>query len=143
MGLMALLEKTLNSPTATATTATTATHGRGVTVATVATVAVATELILKTERPYLRLVRAGDPPTEREAVTIEQRQQLFESKGFTAAESESLAHGLMLRDRDTGDNRRACSECGNWYAGRCKVRRYPCGDSDIYTLHRCEGFETK
>jgi hypothetical protein len=142
MGLMALLEKTLNSPTATATTATTATHDEGVTVATVATVAVATEPILKTERPYLRLVRAGGPPTEHEIATIEQRQQLFESKGFTAAESESLAHGLLLRDRDVVDNRRACGECANWFAGRCKVRRYPCGDSDIYTLHRCYGFET-
>jgi hypothetical protein len=142
MGLMALLEKTLNSPTATATTATTATHYEGVTVATVATVAVATEPILKTERPYLRLVRAGAPPTESELQTIEQRQQLFESKGFTVDESESLAHGLLLRDRDIGDNRRACAECGNWYGGRCKVRLYPCGDSDIYTLHRCDGFES-
>ena len=141
MGLMQLLES-IKRQTATATTATTATHDEGVTVATVATVAVATEPILKTERPYLRLVRAGAPPTASELQTIEQRQQLFESKGFTDAESESLAHGLMLRDRDTGDNRRACGECGNWYGGRCKVRRYPCGDSDIYTLHRCEGFET-
>jgi hypothetical protein len=142
MGLMQLLES-IKRQTATATTATTATHDEGVTVATVATVAVATEPILKTERPYLRLVRAGAPPTKHEMATIKQRQQLFESKGFTAAESESLAHGLMLRDRDTGDNRRACGECGNWYGGRCKVRLYPCGDSDIYTLHRCEGFETK
>ena len=142
MGLMALLEKTLNSPTATATTATTATHDEGVTVATVATVAVATEPILKTERPYIRLVRPGEPPTEHELAAIEQRQLSFESKGFTAAESESLAHGLLLRDRDIGDNRRACAECGNWYGGRCKVKMYPCGDSDIYTLHRCVGFET-
>ena len=141
MGLMQLLES-IKRQTATATTATTATHDEGVTVATVATVAVATEPILKTERPYLRLVRAGGPPTEHEIATIEQRQQLFESKGFTAAESESLAHGLLLRDRDVVDNRRACGECANWFAGRCKVRRYPCGDSDIYTLHRCYGFET-
>ena len=142
MSLMQLLES-IKRQTATANKATTATHGRGVTVATLATVALATEPILKTERPYLRLVRAGAPPTEHEAVTIEQRQQLFESKGFTAAESESLAHGLMLRDRDTGDNRRACGECGNWYAGWCKVRRYPIGDEPvIYALHRCEGFET-
>ena len=142
MSLMALLESINNRP-ATATTATTATHEGG-SVASVANVAVASPPILKTERPYLRLVRAGAPPNEHEAVTIEQRQQLFESKGFTDAESESLAHGLMLRDRDTGDNRRACGECGNWYAGRCKVRRYPIGDEPvIYALHRCEGFETK
>jgi len=142
MGLMQLLE-TLNTPAAAATTATTATHEGGVTLATVATVAVATAPNLKTERPYLRLVRAGDPPTEREMATIEQRQQLFESKGFTAAESESLAHGLMLRDRDVVDNRRACGECRNWFGGRCNLRLYPIGDEPvIYALHRCDGFET-
>ena len=141
MGLMALLES-INNQAATATTATTATHGGG-SVASVANVAVATPPILKTERPYLRLVRAGAPPTEHEAVTIEQRRQLFESKGFTAAESESLAHGLMLRDRDVVDNRRACGECRNWFGGRCKLRLYPIGDEPlIYALHRCDGFET-
>ena len=143
MGLMALLEKTLNSPTATATTATTATHDECVTVATGATVAVATEPILKTERPYLRLVRAGCPPTEHEIATIEQRRQLFESKGFTAAESESLADGLLLRDRDVVDTRRACGECRNWFGGRCKLRLYPIGDEPvIYALHRCDVFES-
>jgi hypothetical protein len=139
MGLMALLES-INNQSATATTATTATHGGG-SVASVANVAVATPPNLKTERPYLRLVRAGDSPTESEMATIEQRQLSFELKGVVNAQAEVIAHHLMLRDREL-DDRVVCLECTNWYAGRCKVRRDPFGDSDIYTLHRCEGFET-
>jgi len=148
MGVLTKLRKVLNPPVALAFPALVAfpeveTPENGNNSSQKAKKATATPPNLKSERPYIRLVRPGEPPTEHELAAIEQRQLSFESKGFTAAESESLADGLLLRDRDVVDTRRACGECRNWFGGRCKLRLYPIGDEPvIYALHRCDVFES-
>ncbi len=79
--------------------------------------------------------------SEAEANTAMDRARVFAAKGLDPIEAETLACSLVTRDR-SGDDRLTCAECANWIAGRCKTKRYPLGDSDIYTLHRCDGFET-
>lgn len=66
------------------------------------------------------------------------RVALFRGKGIVQA--ERLADLLTERD-DTLDDRRACAECASLHDGRCLQGRYPVGEADIYTLHRCAGFK--
>jgi len=120
MGLMAPLEKTLNDPTATATTAT---HDGGVTVATVAATAVTTETY-----EILHI-----------APQLNERVQFLIGRGITLADATKLSDKLSERDC-TLDDRRACAECANWFASRCKLQLFPIGDADLFTLHRCYKF---
>lgn len=68
----------------------------------------------------------------------EARVSLFRGKGI--AQAERLADLLTERD-DTLDDRRACAECASLHDGRCLQGRYPVGQADIFTLHRCVGFK--
>ena len=70
----------------------------------------------------------------------EARVSLFRGKGLSTNEAERLADILAERD-STLDNRRACLECAGLHEGRCLQGRYPLGQADIFTLHRCTGFK--
>lgn len=134
-----MLEEVLNGQDATATPATPATHNPKTppTVATVATVAVASAPNRKTECPNLRLVHTAH--TEQEAALYAKRLQLFHGKGIPTDAAQTLANQLARRDRQL-DDRRSCAECANFFAGRCRQRITPIGETTIHTLHRCKGF---
>lgn len=135
MGLMEMLEEALNGLDATATPAT---HKPeiGRTVATVATVAVASAQKGETDSPSMTLSYSREK--ELQAALTAERMMLFEGKGIATQEAQALANRLSERDRQQ-DDRRSCAECKHWYAGRCKIARYPIGESTIQTLHRCKG----
>src|SRR3546814_3021419 len=140
MGLMAMLEKALNGDGATATPATLATDRpqNARTVATVATVAVAQSPKPETERPNLTL--AYSRPSQQEAGLCAARLQAFQAKGIATHEAQTLANQLVRRDRQL-DDRRSCAECASFYARNCRKRINPIGETTIYDLHRCKGFE--
>ncbi len=98
------------------------------TVAKVAAVAVATS-------PKQTIEQVPEPAS----ILFDGRVQAFKSKGFSDKQAEALAESLAFRDSQL-DDRRACAECLQSSYGRCKVGRYPIGDSDFLTLHRCSGF---
>lgn len=139
MGLMAMLEEVLNKQGATATPATSATYNPecAPSVAAVATVAVAGVQKLKIDRADLRPSHAEQ--TEQETALYAARLQAFQGKGIADDDAATLANRLIERDRQL-DDRRNCAECSGFYAGRCKHRLSPIGESTIQTLHRCKGF---
>lgn len=142
MGLMAMLEQVLNGQGATATVATPATHKpiTRPTVATVASVAVASSPKPKTERGNLRLVHTANERTEQEAALYAERLQSFQGKGIPDNDATALANRLVRRDSQD-DDRRSCAECLSFYAGNCRQRITPIGETTIHTLHRCNGFK--
>jgi len=66
--------------------------------------------------------------------------QAFMAKGIAAQSADMLARSLMQRDRQL-DDRRSCAECKSFHKGQCLQRITPIGETSIYTLHRCRGFE--
>lgn len=130
MSMFLRIQNKLYGSIATATLATPATVNKPLipTVAKVANVAVAT-----TPKQTIEQV------LETESILFDGRVQAFKSKGFSDKQAEALAESLALRDSQL-DDRRACAECLQSSYGRCKVGRYPIGDSDFLTLHRCSGF---
>lgn len=142
MGLMAMLEEVLNGEVATATPATPATHKPKTppTVATVATVAVASSPKPKTVRANLRLLHTAEQRTEQQAALYAERLQAFQGKGIPDNDAAALANRLVMRDSQD-DDRRSCAECLSFYAGNCRQRITPIGETTIHTLHRCNGFK--
>ena len=66
--------------------------------------------------------------------------QALMAKGIPARSADRLARSLMRRDRQL-DDRRSCAECKSFHKGQCLQRITPIGETSIYTLHRCRGFE--
>jgi hypothetical protein len=130
MSMFLRIQNKLYGSIATATLATPATVNKPLipTVAKVATVAVATS-------PKQKIEQVPEPAS----ILFDGRVQAFKSKGFSDKQAVALADSLALRDSQL-DDRRACAECLQSSYGRCKVGRYPIGDSDFLTLHRCSGF---
>ena len=130
MSMFLKIQNKLYGSIATATLATPATHNQDLspTVAKVATVAVATSPILKTKQ---------EP--ELETILFNGRVQAFKSKGLSDKQAAALAERLVLRDSQL-DDRKACAECLLSRYGRCRIGKYPIGDSTFLTLHRCDGF---
>jgi len=130
MSMFLRIQNKLYGSIATATLATPATVNKPLipTVAKVATVAVATS-------PKQTIEQVPEPAS----ILFDGRIQAFKSKGLSDMQAEALAESLALRDSQM-DDRRACAECLQSSYGSCKVGRYPIGDSDFLTLHRCSGF---
>lgn len=130
MSMFLRIQNKLYGSIATATLATPATVNKPLipTVAKVATVAVATS-------PKQTIEQVPEPAS----ILFDGRIQAFKSKGLSDMQAEALAESLALRDSQL-DDRKACAECLQSSYGRCKVGRYPIGDSDFLTLHRCSGF---
>lgn len=95
-------------------------------------------------RPALRKKQAknweGYAWTDNEAELCAARALAFMAKGIPAQSADRLACRLMRRDRQL-DDRRSCAECLSFYAGHCRQRITPIGETCIYTLHRCVGFK--
>jgi hypothetical protein len=130
MSMFLRIQNKLYGSIATATLATPATLNKPLipTVAKVATVAVATS-------PKQTIEQVSEPAS----ILFDGRFQAFKLKGSSDKQAEALAESLAFRDSQL-DDRRACAECFQSIYGRCKVDRYPIGDSDFLTLHRCSGF---
>lgn len=130
MSMFLRIQNKLYGSIATATLATPATLNKPLipTVAKVATVAVATS-------PKQTIQQVLEPAS----LLFDGRVQAFKLKGFSDKQAKALAEILAFRDSQL-DDRRACAECFQSSYGRCKVGRYPIGDSDFLTLHRCSGF---
>jgi hypothetical protein len=130
MSMFLRIQNKLYGSIATATLATPATVNKPLipTVAKVATVAVATS-------PKQTIEQVPEPAL----ILFDGRVQAFKSKGLSDMQAGALAESLALRDSQL-DDRRACAECFQSSYGRCKVGKYPIGDSNILILHRCSGF---
>lgn len=93
----------------------------------------------KTANKPLWIVASASDHTEQEAATLIDRVRSFQDKGIAGSDALTLAHRLVVRDRQL-DDRRSCAECTSFYAGGCQQQRTPIGVTTIYTLHRCAGF---
>lgn len=89
----------------------------------------------------------GAPPAQSVKVSPEPvnplreaRVSRFRNQGIPAHQAERIADILAERDY-TLDDRRACAECASFHDGRCLQGRYPVGQADVFTLHRCAGFK--
>jgi len=142
MGLMAMLAEVLNGKDETETVATVATVKlkSSPSVASVATVTVTSSPKPQSERSKLRLIHTAGDSTEQEAALSARRVQLFQDKGISDHEAAAMARRLVQRDREL-DDRRSCAECSSFHAGICRQRITPIGETTIYTLHRCKGFQ--
>lgn len=83
---------------------------------------------------------APDTWTDDETALCDARAQAFMAKGIPAQSADVLASRLMRRDRQL-DDRRSCAECASFHGGHCLKRITPIGETTVYTLHRCRGFE--
>jgi len=84
--------------------------------------------------------REGYAWTDNEAARCEARAQAFMAKGIPVQSADRLACSLMRRDHQL-DDRRSCAECVSFHAGHCRQSITPIGETTIYTLHRCKGFQ--
>ncbi|MFV9474677.1 hypothetical protein ACM5Q9_09685 [Advenella sp. RU8] len=69
------------------------------------------------------------------------RMRQFQEKGLSSREAKVLVDRLAKRDDDFIDDRISCAECRHYYAGKCGLNVTLIGETTIFSLVRCNGFQ--
>ena len=85
--------------------------------------------------------------TEIEDKRFMRRLKVFVGEGLGENEASELAYSMMMRDRDTLDDRRVCFECQNLVGNKlCAKMKDKLGKMQIplrFILQRCDDFKLK